>query len=353
VIGGIPFTQGPIAHILKNRTYVGELNHRENAYPADHAPIVSRELFDAVQKQLEAKRNAKAEKHQASGALLIGRLFDQYGRPMTPTYACKGARRYPYYVSRPSSMDYTEAKQPIVRVRADEIERQIITLLGAHPTLSLLSEAIVEQSALIASESANGSNPGTATRRLINCVVERVRLGDARIKIALTNEAAQNIGRESISIHWRQTSSRVCHELLGTSTADNDDSATRLDVKTRASLVRTIARSRVWLKAILLEGMDVGAIAAREARTVRSVQLLLPLAFLAPIIVTAAAEGKLPPGLGQRLLSEVPTLWEDQRNYLAASRGHPLAPCSDNPSALRQLRTLGDCPRADLRAATS
>jgi hypothetical protein len=88
VIGAIPFTQGPLAHILKNRTYVGELNHLKKAYPADHPPIITRELFDAVQKQLEAKRNTRAEKHQASGALLIGKLFDQYGRPMTlPTPA--------------------------------------------------------------------------------------------------------------------------------------------------------------------------------------------------------------------------------------------------------------------------
>jgi DNA invertase Pin-like site-specific DNA recombinase len=317
VIGGIPFTSGPIAHILKNRTYIGELNHRKNSYPADHAPIVSREFFEAVQKQLEAKRNARAQKHQASGALLIGKLFDQYGRPMTPTYACKGARRYRYYQSRPSSVDYTEAKQPIVRVRADEIEGQIITALAAHSSLSLPSGALVEQPALIASEPTKGSNPfGTAACRLIDCAAERVTLDEARIEIALTNEAARNIGRESISIHGKPTPSRVRREILGTSTADDDDSATRLDVKTRASLVRTIARSRVWLKAILSEGMDVGAIAAREARTVRSVQLMLPLAFVAPTIVAAAAEGKLPSGFGQRLLSDVPTLWEDQPKVL-------------------------------------
>jgi hypothetical protein len=125
VIGGIPFTQGPIAHVLKNRTYIGELNHRKNSYAADHAPIVSRELFEAVQKQLEAKRNARAQKHQASGALLIGKLFDQYGRPMTPTYACKGARRYRYYVSRPGSAFYEEPKQPIWRVRAAELESRL------------------------------------------------------------------------------------------------------------------------------------------------------------------------------------------------------------------------------------
>ncbi len=36
-IGGISFTKGPLAHLLKNRTYLGELNHHGGSYPADHA----------------------------------------------------------------------------------------------------------------------------------------------------------------------------------------------------------------------------------------------------------------------------------------------------------------------------
>jgi hypothetical protein len=91
---------------------------------------------------------------------------------------------------------------------------------------------------------------------------------------------------------------------------------TRLEIKTRASLLRAIARSRSWLNDILSVGLDVQAIAAREARTVRSVRLMLPLALVAPRIVTAAAEGKLPSGFGQRLLSDMPTLWEDQPKVL-------------------------------------
>src|SRR5271169_6779829 len=33
-IGGIPFTKGPLAYLLKNRMYLGELNHGANSYPA-------------------------------------------------------------------------------------------------------------------------------------------------------------------------------------------------------------------------------------------------------------------------------------------------------------------------------
>jgi site-specific DNA recombinase len=315
VIGGIPFTQGPLGHVLKNRTYIGELNHGKNAYPADHAPIVSRELFEAVQKQLEAKRNARAQKHEASGALLIGKLFDKYGRPMTPTYACKGARRYRYYVSRPGGGDAGGPKQPIVRVRADEVEGRVVLALSEHAALSSNSKQRTGFSTHSASQPMDQNGSQDTSTEQLDRAAERVTLKDARIEIALTNDAARIVKRENISIHWNPRSAGVRHEIVG---APHQSSVppVRLDLKTRASLVRGIARSRVWLETILANGLDLEAIAAKEKRSIRSVQLMLPLAFLAPHIITAAAEGTLPSGFGQRLLSDVPTLWEKQRAML-------------------------------------
>src|SRR5215218_4653165 len=48
-IGGVPLTNGPLAHLLRNRVYLGELNHKGASYPGEHAAIVTRALFDAVQ----------------------------------------------------------------------------------------------------------------------------------------------------------------------------------------------------------------------------------------------------------------------------------------------------------------
>jgi DNA invertase Pin-like site-specific DNA recombinase len=293
VIGGIPFTQGPIAHILKNRTYIGELNHRKNAYPADHGPIVSRELFEAVQKQLEAKRNARAEKHQASGALLIGKLFDQYGRPMTPTYASKGARRYRYYVSRPNGADPSAPKQPIVRVRAEEIEQAIVRALK-HPKVQASKHAATDEELITKSLSAATLHEGT-------------------VEIKLTSEAARRWGDEGFSVEWTATPAHVRRELLGRSAQDEPESAIRIDAKTRASLVRAIARGRAWLQEIVSgEQPDADAIATREKLTSRFVRITLSLAFPSPDIVVAAAEAKLPSKVGQRFLSGVPLLWSDQ-----------------------------------------
>ena len=40
-IGGVPLTNGPLAHILRNRVYLGELNHKGASYPGEHAAIVT------------------------------------------------------------------------------------------------------------------------------------------------------------------------------------------------------------------------------------------------------------------------------------------------------------------------
>src|SRR3954451_21672000 len=87
------------AHILRNRVYVGELNHKGASYPGEHAPLIAPALFDAVQEKLTANRNGSRIQRAASGALLLARIFDDRGNRMTPSTAKKGELRYRYYVS--------------------------------------------------------------------------------------------------------------------------------------------------------------------------------------------------------------------------------------------------------------
>lgn len=47
--GGEPFGRGALFHLLKNRTYVGEIPHRDRTYPGAHEPIVDAAVFAQVQ----------------------------------------------------------------------------------------------------------------------------------------------------------------------------------------------------------------------------------------------------------------------------------------------------------------
>jgi hypothetical protein len=49
VRGGIRFGTGALAHLLKNRFYIGEIAYRSAIHAGGHHAIIERELFEAVQ----------------------------------------------------------------------------------------------------------------------------------------------------------------------------------------------------------------------------------------------------------------------------------------------------------------
>ncbi|MFD0849402.1 recombinase family protein [Sphingosinicella xenopeptidilytica] len=52
IVGGIPFTVGPLAYLLQNRIYRGEVVHKGSAYPGEHGAIIDEDLWNTVQQKL-------------------------------------------------------------------------------------------------------------------------------------------------------------------------------------------------------------------------------------------------------------------------------------------------------------
>src|SRR5213593_3549943 len=75
-IGGGRFGVGALAHLLKNRFYIGEVVYRGEVHGGEQAPIVDRAVFEAVQAKLAAQARARRCRLRGSPALLSGRLFD-------------------------------------------------------------------------------------------------------------------------------------------------------------------------------------------------------------------------------------------------------------------------------------
>jgi site-specific DNA recombinase len=88
-------------------------------------------------------------------------------------------------------------------------------------------------------------------------------------------------------------------------------------VENRATLVAAIARGRRWLKE-LAEDASASAetIAKREGCSARKVNMTISLAFLAPDLVKAAVEGRLPRGMGVTRLTDLPAEWSRQHQIL-------------------------------------
>jgi hypothetical protein len=68
-------------------------------------------------------------KRSRSEALLIGKLFDDHGHSMTPSFAVKRGVRYRYYVSRATTEGRRGEARTIARVPAPDVERAVLGAL--------------------------------------------------------------------------------------------------------------------------------------------------------------------------------------------------------------------------------
>jgi site-specific DNA recombinase len=342
-IGGIAFTKGPLAYLLKNRMYLGEINHGQTSYPGEHPALIDKAVFESAQEILARNAAARGYSQSRSQALLVGRLFDDRGHRMTPSFAAKRGVRYRYYVSRAVTEGQNDLAGSIVRVSAVDVERAVLdalhslastvdpkgwsSLLGRRPASAVAETPGSATTALIATASqsvltpasdriASAPSPAIAlaseSRRLIEAAVERVVIRDGSIEIALAREAAAIVGDGTIVATWSKPPVRVARELIPPIEGVHLDArATRSDTKSK--LLAGIAKARGWLDDLIAgRVLDIASIAQREKRSVRSAATLLSLAFLAPALVQAIAENRLPRGIGLTRLSDLPSNWSEQ-----------------------------------------
>ncbi len=91
-----------------------------------------------------------------------------------------------------------------------------------------------------------------------------------------------------------------------------------IDQRERDLLLQTIARAQGWVEAIMSgHAASFDAIAAREGLGVRHVRRLAPLAFLAPRVIQAIADGSAPSGLTvSNLTLALPHSWSAQERMI-------------------------------------
>jgi site-specific DNA recombinase len=127
-VGGVHLTTGPLSHILRNRHYLGEINHHGRSWPGEHPAIIDPDTFDTVQARLEGQRVARAVRLKST-ALLRGKLFNEVGERLTPAYAVKDGVRYGYYVSTSAMQSRDRGASLIHRLPAASLETAIVNVL--------------------------------------------------------------------------------------------------------------------------------------------------------------------------------------------------------------------------------
>ncbi|WP_294173432.1 recombinase family protein [uncultured Sphingomonas sp.] len=316
--GGVPFTIGPLSHLLNNPVYVGEVRHKGVSHPGQHEPVVPRALWETVQSILASNRVKRriAGKGRAP-SLLTGMLRDAKGRLMSPTYAVKETRRYRYYVSRARRGEHLPNDRK-TRVPAGELERVVVEQLVGwlHRENSTASDG-----------SAAEVEEGRAERLSLATQLEQSSLQQRR-ELLLQHNAAVELGAGKIRI-----SLAVPHADL--------EQPLRMMIEVDAKFVDRGSDLRLMIApdgsygsrkpdAVLLK-LLMHAFAARDALlsgkpdplTLNYSPLhqsrLARLSYLAPDIVRAIIEGRQPPALsGRRLLraADLPFDWQGQRALL-------------------------------------
>ncbi len=127
--GGVRFTYGPLAYLLKNRTYLGEMGHKGAWFAGEHAAIIDPALFNAVQDLLKSNSVMRRQQRSDNQSLLKGLLFDDRGNRMSPSFTTKRGVRYRFYISTAVISGRRDQAGSLSRIAAPELETRILAAL--------------------------------------------------------------------------------------------------------------------------------------------------------------------------------------------------------------------------------
>ena len=301
--GGIPFGRGALYYMLSNHFYIGEVKYKNEILPGEQPPIMDRALFEAVRQKSLAQWSHRTIVRNKSDHLLTGLLFDDAGHRMVPTHATKAGIRYRYYVSAPflHGEAKTASAGSISRVPAADIEDIVRKSIKEH---------------LAARQDSSITNAVRLEDRDLTHLITEIVVRDDRLVIRLksghadeTSDAPEN---QSLTIPWQKPPSRKSRQILLPHNVSRSEVRPE-QFERRARLVSAIARGRRWLDDVISGRVTtVAQLCTRERCSVRQVNMTISLAFLAPNLVKAAVEGRLPRGIGVERLRDPPTEWSRQ-----------------------------------------
>jgi hypothetical protein len=205
--------------------------------------------------------------------------------------------KYRYYLSSALLQGQPERAGGVSRIPAAEIERLVTRSVRDHLNQSAEIEDAV----------------------LINTHVARIEVQSDQLVIELADvkgiRSKRSRGRK-VLVSWRKSSSRRRREILVPASVPPQD-ARAIRSENRALLIASIARGRRWLDELITDpAANAESLATRDGCSVRKVNMTISLAFLAPGLVKAAIEGRLPHGMGVVRLADLPAEWSRQHQML-------------------------------------
>ncbi len=312
--GGTPFRPGGLRHILANRIYLGEVNHKGQIHPGEHDPIIDRLLWDEVRARLSA-----ASKRPRTGYVspLAGRIFDAEGQRLYSAHGKKQSKRYSYYVS--STRDNRDGwRLPAADIEV-LVQQSLASFLSDPVRISgeLGSISLTDMANLKAAHLVPCPGNMTSLRETLDLLDARISIDMHSLMIELNRshlvEAIKAGGPAGllgdpivlvtpVSLKRRGIELRLVYTAPDARPANRDP-----------HLVDLIRRSWAAWKKLTAQPRSTNPV--ERSHLVR----LARLRFLAPDITLAIVEGRQPVELTARTLlrcGELPVDWNEQRQLL-------------------------------------
>lgn len=307
VAGGIHFKTGTLTHLLQNPVYTGNVRHKDKIYDGAHQPIIKNELFERVQSIFAENRRGNAlGKKSRNPSLLTGMISDPDGKPMTPTHAMKGSKRYRYYVTRTSPGD----KSNKWRLPAGEIERLVV-------------DTIARQLARCSYKETNNAHEMKAQIDLDRqTAIDLAAMSISKQRALLLNHKTRvSVNSETIEIEFTPGNQDQPVKLSIEAKLVNRGSEVRLAIAPDDRpfkrdpdpvLLRLVAHAFA-AQDLLIRGIPSPMVNHYKQR---HLQQLVRLSFMAPDIISAILDGTQPPDLtGRKIMriKKIPLDWAGQR----------------------------------------
>lgn len=318
VYGRQPISRGALYAILKNRLYIGEVVHKDNVYPGQHAAIIDIDIFEAVQHRIDLGRTEQRLGSRAeSPSLLAGLLWDGLGRRMTPSHTSRQHKRYRYYVSQIES--HADTTNPAWRVSAPELETHILDGVMAAireamaESLSgrkLSSDAIqrLQHRCEAVLEALSQCAPSAIREQLMQ-YVQRIALSESGIVVMLTlrsiDEHLPDLLEREIAIAIVRNGRQVKIAIPPPATQAPAPNSSLLKLVAQAFAARTE----------IDRGGSFSEVASRIGCGREYLADLLRTSYLAPSIIQAIVEGRQPANLSRKQLvqtNRIPLDWGEQ-----------------------------------------
>lgn len=289
--GNNVLSRGGLYNLLSNPVYIGQIRHKKSCHQGMHEPIIDQLLWEQAQRRLASQASGKSsDTRKTESSLLLGKLFDESGKCLTPSHANKKGKRYRYYISHGLN---TKTTSQGWRLPAQEIEQAAVAAIreilnnqnvvtGALQEAGISTQHIPRVLQAIGRLQSDTDMLGLLTR--VN-----LKSGSMQVILSMASVASQSIANLSTVTLIRDVPMQIRRRGVEMRLVIGGLAPTKVDPILVKALVRAHAWHEKWMS-----GASIMDIANRERAGKNYVRAVMKLAYLAPNIIETILAGRQP-----------------------------------------------------------